>query len=98
MRQWDAIGIARRLVEVEPDGGPLQQFHRVAVHAADTELGTLQIGQDAGHFDRVTEIGVAIGALLAAMRLHRKDVSAVEQCLIGGGIVIEDPIDEFILT
>jgi hypothetical protein len=46
----------------------------------------------------MAEIGVAAGALLAAMRVHRKDIGAVEPRLIGVGIVAQDPIDKLILT
>ena len=56
-----------------------------------------QVGEDARHLDRVAEIGVAAGALLGAMRLHREDIGAVEQRFVRVGVVIEDPIDQFIL-
>ena len=58
----------------------------------------MQVGQDAGDFDRMAEIGIARGALLGAMRLHREDIGAVEQCLVGVGIVAPDLLDQFILT
>ena len=54
-------------------------------------------------FDRrralqVLGIGVAGGALLRAMGLHREDVGAVQQLFIGLGIVGTDPLDELILA
>ncbi|GAA3259500.1 hypothetical protein GCM10020258_21360 [Sphingomonas yabuuchiae] len=58
----------------------------------------MQVGQDAGHLDRMAEIGIARGTLLAAMRLHREDIGAIEQRLIGLGVVVEHAVDEFILA
>jgi hypothetical protein len=58
----------------------------------------MQVGQDARDFDRMAEIGVAAGALLAAMGVDRKHIGAVEQRLVGLWVVGEDPIYKFILT
>ena len=58
----------------------------------------VEVGQDARDFDRVAEIGVARGALLAAVRLERKDVGAVEQRFVSVGIVAQNPIDQFVLA
>jgi len=58
----------------------------------------LQIGQDAGDFDGVREIRVTRGAQLAAMRLHRKHISAVQQILVRIGIIGFDAFDKFILA
>src|SRR3546814_6542353 len=44
------------------------------------------------------EIRIARGALLRAMRLHRKDVSPVQKIFVGLGIVGADPLDELILA
>ena len=58
----------------------------------------LQFGEDAGDFDRVTEIRVTTGAQLAAVRLDREYIGAVEQILVRIGIIGFDALDEFILT
>ena len=50
-----------------------------------------------GDLDRVAEIGVARGAHLGAMRLHREDIGAVDQPFVRVGIVGADLLDEFIL-
>ena len=58
----------------------------------------LQVGQDAGDFDGVGEIGITRGAQLRAMRLHREHIGAVQQILVGIGIIGFDAFDEFILA
>ena len=58
----------------------------------------MQVGEDAGHLDRMAEIGVARGAGLGAVRLHREDIGAVDQRLVGVGVVGPDFLDEFILS
>ena len=57
----------------------------------------LQVGEDAGDLDRMAEIGVADGAHLGAVRLHREDVGAVDQPLVRVGIVGADLLDQLIL-
>jgi hypothetical protein len=57
----------------------------------------LLLGQDAGHFDGVREIGIAGGALLIAVRLHRKHVGSVERLFVRGRIVALNPFDQFVL-
>ena len=57
----------------------------------------LQVGEDAGNLDRMAEIGVAGGADLGAMRLHREDIGAVDQPLVGIRIVGPDLLDQLIL-
>ena len=51
----------------------------------------LQLGQDGGDFEGMVEKGFARGALLPAMRLHGIDIGAIEQILIGAGIIGHDP-------
>ena len=46
-----------------------------------------EVGEDAGDLDRVAVIGVARGPGLAAMRLHREDVGAVDQRLVGVRVI-----------
>ena len=43
------------------------------------------------------EVRVAGGTLLLAVRLHGVDVGAVEQRLIGVGVVAADPLDQIVL-
>ena len=71
---------------------------RVVEDGGDDRLVVeLQVGEDAGDLDRVAVIGVARGAGLAAVRLHREDVGAVDQRLVGVGVVAPDLLDQFIL-
>jgi hypothetical protein len=58
----------------------------------------LQVGEDPGDFDRMAEIGVARRAELSSMRLHRKDVGAVDQPLIRVRIVGSYLFDELVLA
>ena len=64
----------------------------------DRHIVQMQVGQDARHLDRMAEIRVAGGPFLAAMRLHGKDIGAVQQRLVGLWIVVEHAVDEFILA
>jgi hypothetical protein len=65
----------------------------VEQRADDRFLIELEIGHQPGHLDRMAEIGIATGALLAAMFLHRIDIGTVEQRLIGVRFVGLDPFD-----
>ena len=71
--------------------GVVQQRRR------DGGVVELEVGQDRRDFERMGEIGIAGGALLLAMRLHGVDIGAVEQLLVGVGIVAPDPLDQFVL-
>ncbi len=72
---------------------------RVVQDAGDDRLVVeLQLGQDAGDLDGMAEIRVARGAQLAAVRLHRKDIGAVQHVLVRIRIVGVNALDEFILT
>ena len=57
----------------------------------------LQPGEDGRYFERMGNIGVARGAFLLAMRPHGIDIGAIEQVLIGGGIVLLDVLDQIVL-
>ena len=54
----------------------------------DRFLIELQVGHQPGNFHRMAEIGIAAGALLAAMLLHRVDIGTVEQRLIGVRVIV----------
>ena len=58
----------------------------------------LEVGEDRGHFERVSEVGVARSAHLAAMLLHGVDVGLVEQLLVGVRIIRLHALNEFELT
>ena len=55
------------------------------------------VGEDARDLDRMVEIGVARGAELDPVRLHREHVGPVEQVLVDVGVVGPDPLDQLVL-
>ncbi len=59
----------------------------------DRRVIKLQVGQDRCNFQGMSKVGIARGPRLRAMRHHRVDVGAIEQRLVGGGIVAPDPLD-----
>jgi hypothetical protein len=72
---------------------------RVVEHRGDDGLLVeLEVGHQASHFDRMAEVRVAAGALLGAVLLHRIDIGAVEQRLVGVGVVGLDPFHKFVLA
>ena len=58
----------------------------------------LQVGEDAGDFEGMREIRIAIGALLRAMLLHGIHVGLVEQVLIRVRVITRDPLDQLVLA
>jgi len=87
---------AERPVDVV--AGDLGVFDRVVQHGRDDRgVVELELGQDRRDFEGMGEVGIARGALLRAMRLHRKDVGAIEQVFIGVGIIAADPFHQFVL-
>jgi hypothetical protein len=56
------------------------------------------VGQDARHLDRVGEIGIAGRAHLRAVHPHRVHIGAIQQRLVGRGIIALDPLDQLILA
>ena len=73
-------------------------FNRIMQHRRrDRGVINLKLGQDGRHFERMGEIRIAGRALLAAMRLHREHIGAVQQILIGVRIVAADPLHQFVL-
>ena len=63
----------------------------------DRRVVELEVGQDRRDLERMGEIGLARGALLQAMRLHGVDIGAVEEVLVGVGVVAAHPLDELVL-
>ena len=88
--------LAEHLVDlIAGDGGVLD---RVVQHRGDDgRIVELELGQDGGDFERVREVGIAGGALLAAVRLHREHIGAIEHVLVGAGIVAPDPFHQLVL-
>ena len=76
------LGILDRVVQQRGDDGGVVE---------------LEVGQDRRDFERMREIGIAGGAGLRAMRLHGVDIGAVEQVLVGVGIVGPDALDQVVL-
>jgi len=52
------------------------------------------VGQDARDLDRMGEIGIAGGPQLRAVHLHRIDIGAVQQRLVGGRVIGADRFDQ----
>ena len=88
--------LAERLVDVfARDLGVLD---RVVQHRRDDGgVVELEVGQNGRDFERVGKIRIARGALLHSVRLHRKDVGAVQELFIGVWIVAADTFHQFIL-
>ena len=64
----------------------------------DRLLVELEFGHQAGHLDRMAEIGIAAGTLLGAVLLDGIDIGAVEHGLVRVGLVGFHPFDKFILA
>ena len=78
--------------------GDRRVLDRVVQHGGDDGgVVELELGEDRGDFERMREIGVAGGALLLAVRLHREDIGAIEQILVRLRIVAPDALDQFVL-
>ena len=74
-------------------------LHRIVEQGGhDRFLVELQVGHQPGDFDRVAEIGIAARAGLRAVLLHGIDIGAVEQRLVGVGVVFLDPFHKFVLA
>ena len=77
----------------------LRILDRVVQHCGnDGRIVELQIGEDGGDFEWMREVRVARGALLAAMRLHGVDISAVQQVFVGVLVVALDALHKLILA
>ena len=64
----------------------------------DGGLIEAEVGEDGRDLERMGEEQVAGGARLGAVGAHGVDVGAVQQRLVGAGIVALDPLDELVLT
>ena len=83
---------------VDIGAGNLRVLDHVVQQRGDYGRGIQPIvGEDAGHLDRVGEIGIAGGPGLGPVHLHRIDIGPVEQVLVGAGVVGLDPLDQLIL-
>ena len=88
--------LAEQLVDLGA-GGRRVLDRVVQQRRRDGGVVELEVGQDRRDFERMGEIRVAGGALLLAMRLHGVDIGAVEQRLVGVGIVAADALDQLVL-
>ena len=88
--------LAERLVDLLAGDGRV--LDRVVQHRRrDGGVVDLELRQDGRDLERMGEIRIAGGALLAAVRLHREHVGAIEQILVGVRIVAADPLHQFVL-
>ena len=88
--------LAERLVDLF--AGDRRVFDRVVQHRRrDGGVIDLELGQNGRHLERMGEIRIAGGALLAAVRLHREHIGAVQQILVGVRIVAANPLHQFVL-
>lgn len=89
--------VAEDMVDLGPrrlgvlDGVVQQRSH-------DRRVVELEVGEDRGDLERMREIGVAGGACLRAVRLHGIDIGAVEQVLVGVGVIGTDALNKVILS
>ncbi len=89
--------LAEKLVDLGPGGvgildGVVQQ------RRGDGRIVELEVGQDRRNLERMGEIGVAGGPLLLAMGLHGVDIGAIQQRLVGIGVVAAHPVDQVVLA
>jgi hypothetical protein len=70
----------------------------VQQRGGDRRIVEFEVGEDGGDFERVGEIRIARRTLLLAVRLHRIDVGAIEQVLVGVRIVLANTLDEVVLA
>ena len=83
---------------IDLDAGGVGILDRVVQQRrGDGGVVELEIGEDRGDLQRMGEIRIAGSALLLAMRAHGVDVGAVEQVLVGRGIILLDPVDQLVL-
>ncbi len=84
------------LVDLLAGGGRV--LDRVVQHRGDDRrIVELEIGQDRGDLERMGKERIARGALLRPMGLHRVNIGAIEQVLVGVRIVAADALNQFIL-
>ncbi|MNY02377.1 hypothetical protein D3C86_1349490 [compost metagenome] len=87
---------AEQLVDFRAGGGGVldrivQQRHR------DGRFVEMHFCEDRGNFQRMRDIGVAIGPLLLAVFLHGVNIGLVQQGLIRIRFVFLNPLNEFVL-
>jgi hypothetical protein len=79
--------------------GGRRVLDRVVQHRRrDRGFVELEIRQDGGDLEGMAEEQVARGPLLVAVGHHRIDIRAIEQRLVGRGVVALHPLDEFVLA
>ena len=70
----------------------------VEERCGDRRIVELEVGEDCRHFERMREIGIAVGAPLRAMLLHGVDIGLVEQVLVRVRVVARHPLDKLVLA
>lgn len=88
--------LAEQLVDFSAGSGGIldrivKQRHR------DGRSVEMHFRQDGGNFQRMRDIGVAIGPLLLAMFLHCINIGLVQQGLIRIRFIFLNPLNEFVL-
>jgi predicted ferric reductase len=63
----------------------------------DRRFIEMHVGEDRSDLERMGNIGIAARALLLAMLLHGVDIGFVQQCFIGIGLVLLNPLHELVL-
>lgn len=80
------------------DGGQ-RVLHRIVEQRGDDRFDIeLQLGHQPRHLDRMAEIGVTAGALLAAVFLHGVDIGTVQHRLVRVRGVGKHSFDKFVLA
>jgi hypothetical protein len=96
---FDQFADLRPEQRVDVGAGDVGVLDHVMQQGGDDAGGVEAVfGQDARHLDRMGEVGIAGRAGLAAVHLHRIDIGAVDQRLVGAGVVGADPLDQLILA
>ena len=72
--------------------------HVVQQRGSNGGVVELELGQDRRDLEGMREIRIARRALLMTVRLHGVDIGAVEQRLVGAGVVFLDPLDKLVLA
>ena len=92
----DADIRAEQIVDLRASGGGVLDGV-VQQRGCDGGVVELEIGEDGRDFERMGEIRISGRPLLLAMRLHRIDISAVEQALVGIRVIAAHPFDKVVL-
>ena len=62
----------------------------------DRDLVHAHVDQDAGHLERVDQVGLAGEALLTLVDLGGEDVGALQELQVAAGVVLEDAVGDVV--